>query len=91
MQREGGVAAAEASDQVILVGGDGSFRSIGAVQVRWNELESDAGVPHDLFEASWALVVDHLKARRETTAGEVIVEGRVSAKEFVLAAGFEWL
>ena len=91
MQWEGGVATTEAVDQVVLVGGDGAFSGIGAVQVRWNELESDAGVPHDLFEASWALVVDHLKARRETTAVELIVEGRVSAKKFVLTARFEWI
>ena len=44
MQQEGGVAAADTSDQVVLVGGNGVFRVIGAVQVRRNELESEAGV-----------------------------------------------
>ena len=76
---------------MVLVGGDGAFSGIGAVQVQWKKLESDAGVSHDLFEAGLALVFGHFKARRETTVVEVIVEGRVSAKEFVLAAGFECL
>ena len=75
MQQEGGVAAAEARNQVVIVGGDSLFNGIGAVQVRRNELESDAGVLHDLFEVDWALVVKHLKERRETTVGEVSVEG----------------
>ena len=76
---------------MVLVGDDGMFSGIGAVQVRRNKLESDADVLHDLFEAGWALVVEHLKARRETTGGEVSVEGGVRANEFVLAARFEWL
>ena len=44
MQREGGVADAEASVQVVLVGGNGVLSNIVAVQVRRNELESDACV-----------------------------------------------
>ena len=54
-------------------------------------MESDADVLNGLFEASWAIVVKNLKARRETTFVEVSVEGRVSVNEFVLAARFEWL
>ena len=64
---------------MVLVGGDGAFRGVGVVQVRRNELESDAGVLHDLFEANWELIVDHLKVKRNTTVGEVSVEGRVRA------------
>ena len=52
MQQEGGVAAAEASNQVVLLGGNGAFSGIGAVQVWRNKLESDASVSHELFEAS---------------------------------------
>ena len=73
MQQEGGVAAPEASNQVVFVGGEYAFSGIGAVQVRRNELESDAGVLHDLFEADWALFVDNFKVRRKTTVGEVSV------------------
>ena len=91
MQREGGVAAAEEINHVVLVGDDGVFRGIGAVQVQWNELQSDSGVLHDLFEAGWALVVKHLKDRRKTTVREVSVEVRVRANKFVLAAQFDWL
>ena len=75
MQREGGVTAAESSNQVVLLGGDGAFRGIGAVQVLRNELEIDAAVLHDLFQAGWALVIENLKERRETTVGVVSVEG----------------
>ena len=85
MQLEGRVADTGASDQVVLVGGDGTFRGIGAVQVRRNELERDAGVSHDLFKAGWALVVEHLKERRKTMVGELIVEVGVSANKFVIA------
>ena len=91
MQREGGVTAAESSNQVVLLGGDGAFSGISEVQVRWNKMESDAGVLHDLFEAGWKLVIEHLKVRSKTTFEEVSVEGGVSADEFVLAARFEWL
>ena len=83
MQREEEVADAEAKYQVVLLGGDGEFSGIGAVQVWRNELESDAGVLHDL--------VEHLKERRKTTVGEVSVEGGVRANKFVLAARVEWL
>ena len=79
MQREVGVEAAEARDKVLLVSGDGAFSGIGEVQVRRNELESDSGVLHNLFEAGWELVVDHFKARHETTIGEVSVEGGLCA------------
>ena len=88
MQWEGGVAASEASNQVVLLGGDGAFRSIGVVQVRQNKLGGDTSVSHDLFEASCALLVEHLKVRRKTTFGEVSVEGGVCANEFMLAAQF---
>ena len=88
MQRKGGVAAAEDRDEVVLVGGDGAFRGIGAVQVRRNELEGDAGVSHNFFEAGWALVAEHLQVRRKTTVGEVSVEGGLRANKFVLAALF---
>ena len=88
MQWEGGVAASEASNQVVLLGGDGAFRSIGVVQVRQNKLGGDTGVQHDLFQASCALLVEHLKVRRKTTVGEVSVEGGLRANKFVLAALF---
>ena len=58
---------------MVLVGGDGAFGGIGAVQVRRNELKSCAGVLNDIFEAGWALVVEHLKERCETTVIEVSV------------------
>ena len=76
---------------MVLVGGDGAFHGVGAVQVRWNKLEGDACVSHDLIWSGRALVVENLKARRKTTVGEVSVEGGVCANWFVIAAQFEWL
>ena len=69
VQRTGGVAAAEAGDQVVFVGGDGAFCRIVAVEVQRNDLEGNTGILHDLFEAGWALVVEHLNVRRKTTVG----------------------
>ena len=91
MQWEVRVAAAESSNLMVLVGGDGAFSGIGTVQVRKNELESDVGISHDIFEAGWALFVEHFKEMRDTTVGEVSVEGGLIANKFVLAALFEWL
>ena len=44
MQGGVGVAAAEARDEVAFVGLDGAFGGVGAMQVRSNELEIDAGI-----------------------------------------------
>ena len=44
MQGEVGVATTEAGDEVILVVFDGAFGGIGAMKVRRNELEIDAGI-----------------------------------------------
>ena len=49
MQGEVRVATTEAFDEVILVGLDGAFGSVCAMQVRRNELEIDAGIAHTLF------------------------------------------
>ena len=68
-----------------------AFRGIGVVQVRQNELESDAGVLHELFEAGWALVFENLKVRCKSTVGEVSVEGGVCTNYLLLAAQFEGL
>ena len=39
-----GVATTEAGGEVILVGLDGTFGGVGAMKVRRNELELDAGI-----------------------------------------------
>ena len=49
---------------MVFLGCDGAFSGISELQVWRKKLESDAGILHDLFEASWALVVEHLKVRR---------------------------
>ena len=49
MQGEVRVATSEAGNEVILVGLDGAFGGVCAMQVRRNELEIDAGISHKLF------------------------------------------
>ena len=49
MQGGVGVATTEAGDEVILVGLDGAFRGVGAMQVRRNKLEIYAGIAQKLF------------------------------------------
>ena len=49
IQGEVGVATTEAGDEVILVGLDGPFGCVGAMKVRRNELELDAGITQKLF------------------------------------------
>ena len=44
MQGELGLANTEAGDEVILVGLDGVFGGVGAIQVWRKELEIDAGI-----------------------------------------------
>ena len=49
MQGEVGVATTEAVDEVILVGLDGAFGSVGAMKVQRTELELDAGIAQKFF------------------------------------------
>ena len=49
MQVEVMVATAKAGDEVILVGLDGAFDGVCAMQVQSNELEIDAGIVKKLF------------------------------------------
>ena len=49
MQGEVGVATTEAVDEVILVDLDGAFGRVGAMKVRRNELELDAGIAQNFF------------------------------------------
>ena len=49
MQGKVGVATIEAGNEVILVDLDGAFGGVGAMKVRRNELELDAGTAQKLF------------------------------------------
>ena len=49
MQGGVGVATTEADDEVILVGLDGAFGGVGAMKVRRNKLELDAGIAQNIF------------------------------------------
>ena len=57
MQGEVGVATTEAGDKVILVGLDGPFGGVCAMQVRRDELEIGAGIGQKLFSAAGAFIV----------------------------------
>ena len=48
MKEEVGVSTTEAGDEVILVGLDGAFGSVGAMQVRRNKFETDTGIAQKL-------------------------------------------
>ena len=71
MQGEVVVAAAEAGDEVILVGLDGAFGDVGVIQVRRNELEIDAGIAQKMFWAAGAFIVEHLVLRGEAAGRKV--------------------
>ena len=49
IQGKVGVATTGADDEVIIVGLDGTFGGVGAMKVRRNELELDAGIEQKLF------------------------------------------
>ena len=57
MQGEVRVATNEAGDEVILVGLDGAFDGVCAMQVRRNELETNTGIAQKLFWAAGAFIV----------------------------------
>ena len=49
MQGGVGVPTTEAGDEVILVGLDGAFGGVDAMQVRKNQLKIDAGIAQKMF------------------------------------------
>ena len=63
----------------------GAFCGIGAVQVGWYELKSDTLLEHGGFEGCWALVVQNLEGWAETALGQIGVQIRVCADDFLLA------
>ena len=91
MQGEVGVAAAEARDEVILVGLDCAFCCVGAMRVWGNELEPYAGIAQKNFEAAGAFIVEHLVLGGEAAVRELLVEDASGSDEFTFSARGEWL
>ena len=91
MQREVGVASTKAGDELILVGLDGAFCSVGAVKMWGNELEPYAGIAQKLFQAAEAFIVKNLVLGGEAAVGEVGVKDTSELDEFAFAARGEWL
>ena len=74
---------------MVLVGLDGALGGIGAMKVRGNKLKINSLVVHQFFEASRALIVQHLGEWAETAVTQMGVQGGVGADEFMLAARLE--
>ena len=66
MNREAWFIAAEAGDQVVLVGLDCSFGGAGAMEVRGGKLEIDALLMHQSLQASGAFIFQNLEERAQT-------------------------
>ena len=82
MQREVWVAAAQAGDEVILVGLDCLFCGSGAIKVWGHELKLDTCRLWKRFEAARELIVQHVVLGGEATVGEVCVEAAGVSYEF---------
>ena len=69
MQGGGGVAAAEAGDELILVGLDCTLCSVGAMKLWGHKLEPYVGIVQKRFEAVGAFIVEHLVLVVEAVVG----------------------
>jgi hypothetical protein len=81
VEREFGVGAAQASNEVIFEGVNGAFRCVGMVITWRDELEIDVLVTKELFEGSRALVVKALDLGAEASVDESIVDGLVCCED----------
>ena len=84
------MVGSEASDEVNLVGLDGTLCGVGAMKVWRNELELNAGIAQKLFYAAGAFIVKHLVLGGEAAVGKVGVEDASGLDEFAFAARGEW-
>ena len=91
MQGEGGVAASQAGNEVILVSLDCTFCGVGMLKVWGNELELDTGFAQKSLEAARAFIVQHLVLGGESAFGEVGVEDSSGSYEFSFLTRGEWL
>ena len=69
MQGGVGVAAAEAGDELILVGLDCTLCGVGAMKLWGNKLEPYVGIAQKRFEAAGAFIVEHLVLGVEAAVG----------------------
>ena len=90
MQVKVRVATAETGDEVILVGLDGAFGSVGVMQVRRNKLEINARIAQKCFETAGAFIVKHLVLRGEAAGGKVGVQDASGSDEFAFVTRGEW-
>ena len=65
MEREILIKAAQASNEVIFVGSDGTLSSIAPVHTRWDKLKIDGFVPHEVLEDGGAFIVKTLELGAE--------------------------
>ena len=83
MERKLRVKTAQNCNYVIFVGLDGSFSSVGAMQVGGHELIVDALFVHELFETFRAFIIKHLEKGAEAVIGKFCVEESGGAQELV--------
>ena len=76
---------------MIFKGLDGTFCGIGAVQVGWYKLKSDAFLAPERFEGCWSLVVQYFEGLMDTALVQIRFQSRLYADEFVLTPQFHRL
>ena len=69
---------------------DGALDGVGALQVRRNELEINAGIAQKLFQAARAFIVEHLVLRGEAAGGKLGVQDASGSDVFAFTAIGEW-
>ncbi len=83
---EGFGEAGDTREEVILPRKNGSFGGVGAMDIRWCVLESDALGMDEVFHVLRRFVVHLVQSRFEATSFERIVGRLVGAKKLFLGA-----
>ena len=68
------IGAAEASDEVVFVGPNGTFGGVAAVAVGRDQLEIYGGVMEEIFEGLRGLVVESMELGTEATFNKDLTE-----------------
>ena len=88
MKGEVFVDAAEAGDEMIFEGSDGSFGGVAAMDIGWHKLVGDIFVIEKLLKRRRAFVVEALELWAEAGLAELGVEGFVGGKNGCGSASF---
>ena len=91
MKGERSVGGAEASNEVVLEGADGTFGCISSVAVRWHQLEIDFLIVHEVFKDTGAFVVESFEVLVQAGFDEDGVCCGVCLEDTFLGPGFHAL